>query len=101
MNASTFSATPTVVSQGTYLSPRDPLLEDLPAAVLLDQCSPSPIAAVAYFCTFIILCGLILVNFVIGVIIDNMSSSSMSEELPVSEFHLVQFAEVSCLRGVQ
>jgi hypothetical protein len=85
----------TVLPQGAYLSPGDRLLEELPASAIIDQCSPSPLAAVAYFCTFVILCGLILVNFVIGIIIENMSSSSTSEDLPVSEFHLVQFAEVS------
>lgn len=84
----------TQVAAGTYLDPGDPLLQQLDRRAVQDQCSPSPVIAVIYFCSFVLLCGLILVNFVIGVIIDNMQSSTESEELPVSRHHLMQYQQV-------
>lgn len=42
-----------------------------------------------------LLCGLVLVNFVIGVIIDNFSSSCESDELPISKTHVAHFAQVT------
>lgn len=84
----------TQVAAGAYLDPGDPLLQQLDRRAVQDQCSPSPVIAVIYFCSFVLLCGLILVNFVIGVIIDNMQSSTESEELPVSRHHLMQYQQV-------
>lgn len=56
----------TVITAGTWLDAGDPLVDTLPRGAYHDGCSPSPIGAVAYFCIFVILCSLILVNFVIG-----------------------------------
>lgn len=62
----------------------------------MNRCSPSPIAAVIYFCSFVLLCGLVLVNFVIGVIIDNFQSSCQSDNLPISKASVEHFAQVRC-----
>jgi hypothetical protein len=50
--------------------------------------------AVLYFCSFVLLCGLVLVNFVIGVIIDNFASSSEGDKLPISKASVDHFAQV-------
>jgi hypothetical protein len=71
------------------------LVKQIPADLLGNHCSPAPLAAVVYFCSFVLLCGLVLVNFVIGVIIDNMQSSNNSEDMPISRYHVERFTRVS------
>jgi hypothetical protein len=82
------------VTAGTFLDPSDALLAQLPAGAVLNRCSPSPVGAVIYFCTFVLLCGLVLVNFVIGVIIDNFASSCQHDDLLVSMNNVDHFAKV-------
>jgi hypothetical protein len=41
---------------------------------------------------------LVLVNFVIGVIIDNMQSSNNSKDMPISRYHVERFTRVSWMR---
>jgi hypothetical protein len=74
------------------------LVKQIPAQLLGNHCSPAPLAAVVYFCSFVLLCGLVLVNFVIGVIIDNMQSSNNSEDMPISRQHVERFTRVSSVR---
>ncbi|GLC39690.1 Caveolin-2 [Pleodorina starrii] len=69
---------------GTYLDPSDPLLSSLPANATDNQCAISPAVAVLYFPTFVILCGFILLNLVIAVILENMMVEEADEALPVS-----------------
>eukprot|EP00879_Flechtneria_rotunda_P021439 GHRR01022596.1.p1 GENE.GHRR01022596.1~~GHRR01022596.1.p1 ORF type:complete len:189 (+),score=60.61 GHRR01022596.1:1631-2197(+) len=82
------------VSAGSYLDPGNSLLSQVPAELLVNRCSPSPLAAVAYFCSFVLLCGLVLVNFVIGVIIDNMQSSVDAQQSSISRAHVEHFVKV-------
>ncbi|KAF6257951.1 Ion transport protein-domain-containing protein [Scenedesmus sp. NREL 46B-D3] len=79
------------VAAGTWLDAGDALVRQVPADMLGNRCSPAPLAAVVYFCSFVLLCGLVLVNFVIGVIIDNMQSSNSSEDMPISRYHVERF----------
>jgi hypothetical protein len=82
------------VTAGMWLDSNDALLAQLPAGAVLNRCSPSPVGAVIYFCSFVLLCGLVLVNFVIGVIIDNFASSCQHDDLPVSKENVDHFAQV-------
>jgi hypothetical protein len=82
------------ITAGTWLDPSDALLSRLPSEAVANRCSPSPVGAVIYFCSFVLLCGLVLVNFVIGVIIDNFASSSEGDNLPVSKASVDHFARV-------
>lgn len=82
------------IAAGTWLDPWDALLAQLPAKAVVNRCSPSTVGAVIYFCSFVLLCGLVLVNFIIGVIIDNFASSCQSDDLPISKDHVDQFAQV-------
>ncbi len=73
----------TVLAAGTYLDPWDQQLGSLPSAVQLNQCSPAPLVSVIFFCVFVVLCGMIMINLVVGVILDNFESSLHDEELQV------------------
>jgi hypothetical protein len=83
------------LTAGSWLDADDALVKQLPADALGNHCSPAPLAAVVYFCSFVLLCGLVLVNFVIGVIIDNMQGSNNSEDMPISRYHVERFTRVS------
>jgi len=85
----------TLLPAGSWLSPGDDALQQMPPEMASNHCSPSPVIAVVYFCTFVLLCGLVMVNFVIGVIIDNMQSSSENADLPVNKAHMERFAQVN------
>eukprot|EP00878_Enallax_costatus_P032926 GHUV01036272.1.p1 GENE.GHUV01036272.1~~GHUV01036272.1.p1 ORF type:complete len:164 (-),score=35.55 GHUV01036272.1:283-774(-) len=90
----TSPANSSVLAAGTWLDPSDPLLSQIPPGAALNRCSPGMIVAVIYFCSFVLLCGFVLVNFVIGVIIDNMQSSKTHDDMAVSRYHVEQFVKV-------
>jgi hypothetical protein len=73
----------TSLAAGTYLDPWDLQLGAMPSAAQLNQCSPAPIVSVVFFCVFVVLCGMIMINLVVGVILDNFESSLHDEELQV------------------
>lgn len=86
------------ITAGTWLDPSDGLLSQLPAQAVVNRFSPSPAGAVIFFCSFMLLCGLVLVNFVIGAIIDNFASSCQDDGLPVNKDSVDEFAQVcSCV----
>lgn len=89
------------IAAGSWLNPGDPALASIPPDAVINRCSPSPIAAVAFFCSFVLLCGLVLVNFVIAVIIDNFQSSCQTDDLPVSKASVDEFSGVSVCRWQQ
>jgi hypothetical protein len=74
------------VSVGEYYDAKanSELLSVLPKSVQDDQCSPAPVLAVIYFFTYIFLANYLLVNMVVGIIIDNMQSITYQEDLPVT-----------------
>lgn len=87
------------ITTGTWLDPGDERLSRISTDAVANRCSPSPVAAVVYFCSFVLLCGLVLVNFVIGVIIDNFQSSCESDDLPISKASVDHFAQVGVGRN--
>eukprot|EP00198_Chlamydomonas_reinhardtii_P012138 XP_001701475.1 voltage-gated Ca2+ channel, alpha subunit [Chlamydomonas reinhardtii] len=89
----TAPATNATLVEGTYLSPNDPSMSGLPPDVHQNQCSLSPWAAVVYFPTFIVLCGFILLNLVIAIILENMITSENDEGLTVSKSLVGQFVD--------
>ena len=68
---------------GSYLDPGDPRLGSVPLPAQLNQCSPHPLVPTVFFCTFVVLCAMIMANLVVGVILDNFESSIADEELQV------------------
>lgn len=49
-----------------------------------NQCSPAPMLAVCFFLTYMLICTYLLVQMVIGIIIDNIQEISYQENLPVT-----------------
>lgn len=77
---------------GTYLNPDSPLIERLQPAEYEDQCSLHPIVSVVFFLSFVMLSGLIIINLVVGAILENMAMSSTDVLLPVTKDNIEDFA---------
>ncbi|GIL88323.1 hypothetical protein Vretifemale_16288 [Volvox reticuliferus] len=78
---------------GTYLDRSDPLLSSLPSNATQNQCPLSPIAAVVYFPVFVVLCTFILLQLVIGVLLENLTQAESDAELPISKACVDSFVE--------
>lgn len=89
------------LTAGTWLNPDDAVVSRLTQAAYINRCSPSQFGAMIYFCSFVMLCGLVLVNFVIGVIIDNFQNSSQGEDLPICKASVDQFVQVGACKSLQ
>ena len=59
----------------------------------VDRCTPGVGVTVFYFVSFILLCGFVMLNLVIAVILDNFESYSQSFTLPVSDEDFGEFVE--------
>eukprot|EP00793_Prasinoderma_coloniale_P003769 PRCOL_00003146-RA len=59
-----------------------------------NRCTPWEGAAILYFSSFVVVCALIVLNLVIGVILDEIIASSDAETLPVVPAHMDRFIEV-------
>lgn len=59
----------------------------------IDRCTPSIGITVFYFVSFILLCGFVMLNLVIAVILDNFESYSKNFALPVSDEDFGEFTE--------
>ena len=72
----------------------DPLLDGLRLGEdgYEDRCTPSYIGTIVYFVLFILICGFVMLNLVIAVILDNFQSYSGNVDLPVSEEDFTHFA---------
>jgi Ion transport protein len=81
-------------SQDTWYNPGDSFLDGAPSNAIGDHCGPWKGLAVAYFMLFVVLCGFLLLNLVIAVILDNFQNSSSNEELEVSQSNILQFSEL-------
>eukprot|EP00898_Chlorokybus_atmophyticus_P005123 jgi/Chlat1/5611/Chrsp369S00415 len=56
-----------------------------------NRCTPSPLLAVMYFMSFQIFCAFMMLNLIIGVILDNFTNMTKKEEPLVATEHLEQF----------
>ncbi|PNH08114.1 Voltage-dependent L-type calcium channel subunit alpha-1C [Tetrabaena socialis] len=86
-------ATNTTLLAGRYLDPGDPLLDGVPSDYLKNQCPISAAAAIIFFPLFVILCGLVLLNLIIAVILENMFILETDEGLPVGKSLIGQFVD--------
>ena len=83
-----------LASHDTWYNPGASDLDGAPANAIQDHCGPWSGLTVAYFMLFMVLCGFLLLNLVIAVILDNFQNSSSNEELEVSQSNILQFAEM-------
>lgn len=61
--------------------------------ITLDRCPANRIIAILYFCVFTVLCGFILINLVIAIVLDSFRSSNVEESLPISKQHMSEYVE--------
>jgi hypothetical protein len=62
-------------SKTTWYNPGDKFLDGSPRNAIVEHCGPWVGVAVAYFMLFVVLCGFLLLNLVIAVILDNFMNS--------------------------
>ena len=79
---------------GQYFNSDDPRIYGLREEDLENGCSPHPVVAIVYFISFVVLCAFVMLNLVVGVILDNFQDSNTVEAMPVSREHLERFANV-------
>ena len=77
-----------------YFNRDDPRLFYFGDDEIEDGCSPHPVVAIIYFISFVILCAFVMLNLVVGVILDNFQDTNTIEAMPVSREHLERFANV-------
>ena len=80
---------------GTYLdSIADALvLSQIPSNQQLNSCSPSPAITAIYFETYMLLVTYLLLQLVIGIIIENIEQYSAIEQMPVTQEHMREFTD--------
>jgi len=76
------AGTPSLAA-GDWLSANSALLGVVPPELLNDRCSPHPIAAVMYYCFFVVACALVLVNLIVGAIVDQAREAKSPGSWPL------------------
>lgn len=77
-----------LLSTGALIDPRDPNLDLLPEEAVFDRCSPLPFLAVLFYCSFVVLVWMMLLQLVIAIILENIQSTTFQEELAVGQSHI-------------
>lgn len=80
---------------GTYLDAdvNADILAQIPSSGQINQCSPSPAIVAIYFESYMLLVTYLLLQLVIGIIIENIEQYSAIEDMPISQVHM----QVRCL----
>ena len=87
----TTNAAGVALSAGDYYSPGDSMLSGVPEKLLHNECTTHPLVAVAFFCLFIIMCTLIIINLVVGAILQYQGQRSSEALLPVRKADVEEF----------
>ena len=72
------------LAAGDWLSANSELRGVVPEGLLDDQCSPHPVASVLYFCFFVVACALVLINLIVGAIVDQARAARAEAPAPPS-----------------
>ena len=80
---------------GQYLDPYGDqvLISQVPPSALVNQCSVSPTLAAFYFSTFLLVCTFLILQLVIGIIIESIELQYANDRLPINEKHIDSFVE--------
>lgn len=85
----------TLAAAGSYLDQGDVRLNTAkPTVDYEDQCCLHPLVSVIFFLAYVFLAAMIMINLVVGAILDNMASSSSEVLLPVTKIHIEDFVRV-------
>eukprot|EP00798_Chlamydomonas_sp_ICE-L_P013774 gene13774-19682_t len=84
-----------VTNHGIYLDSGDnaTLIEHIPGDNLDNQCSLSPALAVIYFCTYMLWVTFMVVQLVIGIVLEEVQANSFLEDLFIREDHVTAFKD--------
>jgi len=82
-----------MLEAGQYLDPLDDkdIIEALPRDAWRDECSINPMLAVLYFCIFMLVCTYIMVQLVIGIVLDAIQVQSFLDEMDVGQDNIQDF----------
>lgn len=56
----------------------------------MDRCPPPRTIAIIYWCIFTLLCGYIILNLIIAVVLDNFQSATQEDKLPIKRDNLLK-----------
>lgn len=79
--------------EGYFYLPSDIDHFNVPADAYFDRCPPPRIIGILFFVSFTLLCGYILLNLIIAIVLDNFQSSREEEKLPIKRIHLQSFVD--------
>ena len=80
---------------GQYLDPYgdQSLISQLPTSATENQCSISPTLAAFYYTTFMLVCTFLILQLVIGIIIESIELQYANDRLPIHEIHINSFVD--------
>jgi len=83
------------VWEGTYLDSEEDaaLIASLPHGVAVNQCSPAPALAAIYFVTYMMFVVYLMVQLVIGIILENIETHARIDNMKVKQQHIQDFLE--------
>ena len=92
-NATTLNTT---IWQGTYLDSfaDATTLAQIPSDSIQNQCTPNAFVTAVFFCTYMMLVIFLLLQLVIGILIENIDNLAKMEEMQVSQKHIQGFIDV-------
>eukprot|EP00798_Chlamydomonas_sp_ICE-L_P006468 gene6469-3102_t len=97
ITTTTFVGAPfnTTLEEGTYLDPYndEDLIKEIPGDHKENRCSPAPILAIFYFCSFMLVVVYLLLQLVIGIILENIELHASMESMDITHTHILAFVE--------
>ncbi len=81
---------------GTYLDPTNDaqVLAQMPLDAKKNECSIAPPLAAIYFCTYMLVVVYLMVQLVIGIILENIELHSRIENMPITQQHIQAFVNI-------
>jgi hypothetical protein len=81
---------------GTYLDSVDDAaaIESIPDWAIINQCSPAPMLAAIYFVTYMLVVVYLMVQLVIGIILENIETHARIDNMKVKQQHIQDFLQV-------
>jgi len=91
----TVMALNTTVMRGTYLDGADnsTLISFLPDNIMQNQCSPAPILAIMFFCSYMLVVAYLMLQLIIGIILENIEVHASIETMSIKQSHIQLFVE--------
>ncbi|KAF5831562.1 hypothetical protein DUNSADRAFT_12975, partial [Dunaliella salina] len=81
------------LKRGQYLDPVDDhaLIDELPQGALKDECTINSMLAVLYFCIYMLVCTYIMIQLVIGIVLENVQTATFMEGISVGQDQILDF----------